>query len=79
MWMSAESFYSAQRLKKFFSDTYFQPKGLLLTEGIVSFPLEAAEGCVPTYSSHFLEFISENENETLNLWELEEGEFTGLS
>ncbi len=78
MWMSAESFYPAQRLKKIFPDTYFQPKGLLLTEGIVSFPLEAAEGCVPAYSSHFFEFISENENEILNLWELEEGGIYGV-
>jgi hypothetical protein len=32
---------------------------LLATEGVVSIPLEAYGGCVPAYTSHFLEFLDD--------------------
>ena len=74
MWMSAESYYPAQRIKKLFPDTFFQPKGLLMTEGIVTIPLFDVKSFIPAYYSHYFEFVLEKSKDILNLWELEEGE-----
>jgi hypothetical protein len=46
-------------LRAYFPQTPIQGKGLLATEGVVSFPLweEASRGSIAAASSHFLEFV----------------------
>ena len=43
-------------LRRWFPTVAIQPKGLLATEGVVSFPLVGAHGAALALSSHFLEF-----------------------
>lgn len=56
-WADAESSSAFESLGSRFPSARIQPKGLLATEGIVSFPLDAAGGCVPAYRSHHFEFF----------------------
>jgi hypothetical protein len=44
-------------LRRWFPKTPLQPKGLLATEGVVSFPLWGQEGSVLAVAGHFLEFV----------------------
>lgn len=44
-------------LRRWFPKTPLQPKGLLATEGVVSFPLWGLEGSVLAVAGHFLEFV----------------------
>ena len=55
-WEDGFSRKMAEDLKKLFPKTLFQGKGLLATEGIISFPLEGI-GKVLSYKSHFFEFM----------------------
>lgn len=43
-------------LRRWFPTVAIQPKGLLATEGVVSFPLVGAHGAALALDSHFLEF-----------------------
>ena len=72
-WMDGPSCLYAERITTLFPGVHVQPKGLLATEGIVSFPLEKAEGCVAAYNSHFMEFFSEDGGEPKLLHELNRG------
>jgi len=56
-WEDGASEAGAELLKKKLSHTRFQGKGLLATEGIISFPLTGLKAPVCAYTSHFLEFI----------------------
>ncbi len=78
LWKDAYARYPARRLEALFPRTYFQGKGLLATEGVMSIPLHDASrkgssGCVPAFTSHFLEFLSDEDRETRCLWELQAG------
>lgn len=44
-------------LRRWFPRTPFQPKGLLATEGLVSFPLTGHQGAVLSAAGHFLELL----------------------
>ncbi len=44
-------------LRKMFPDVVLQPKGLLATEGVVSFPLTEERESVLAVNSHFFEFL----------------------
>ena len=44
-------------MQRFFPTVPLQPKGLLATEGVVSFPVGAAQGSAAALTSHFLEFV----------------------
>ena len=44
-------------LRRYFPRTEIQPKGLLATEGVVSFPLWGHDGAALAVTSHLLEFI----------------------
>jgi hypothetical protein len=79
-WGDAESEPGFKRLTELFPFAAAQKKGLLATEGIISFPLEEAGGAVAAYTSHFLEFAPiDNASEVgrvgplLLLGELEKG------
>ena len=58
-WSDASSKTHAYKLIKDYPQAKVQPKGLLATEGITSFPLWN-KGCVLSYQSHFYEFMDEN-------------------
>lgn len=74
-WADSTSKIYAKQLCKQYPQSIIQPKGLLATEGITSFPLWN-KGCVVSYLSHFYEFINQNGNVFL-LNELEkEKEYT---
>jgi GH3 auxin-responsive promoter len=50
-----------------------QPKGLLSTEGVVSFPLAAAGGSVAAVRSHFLELLPDDSDVAVGVSEAEAG------
>lgn len=56
-WADASSSSYAEQLKELFPKTVLQPKGLLATEGVISFPLLNARGCPLALRSHFFEFL----------------------
>jgi hypothetical protein len=56
-WADANAAGAATRLGKLFPQTEIQGKGLLATEGFVSFPLMGRDGAVLAVRSHFLEFL----------------------
>ena len=58
-WADASSKIYTQKLSKKYPKAKIQPKGLLSTEGITSFPLWD-KGCVLSYLSHFYEFMDKN-------------------
>jgi hypothetical protein len=61
-------------LKELFPHAIIQPKGLMATEGVISFPLWNRLGCVAAINSHFLEFLPAGETErTVAVHELERG------
>ncbi len=70
-WADASSKTYADKLAKKYPQVRIQPKGLLATEGITSFPLWN-KGCVVSYLSHFYEFMYEN-GSTYLLNELKQG------
>lgn len=56
-WTDGVSARFVPRLREALPGVPFQGKGLLATEGVVSFPLEGAPGPVLAVESHFLEFL----------------------
>jgi hypothetical protein len=56
-WQDGASTQFLPMLKAFFPTLPIQGKGLLATEGVVSFPLYGHEGSVLAITSHFLEFL----------------------
>ncbi|GAK53252.1 GH3 auxin-responsive promoter [Candidatus Moduliflexus flocculans] len=79
LWKDGASAFPARQLQALFPKTYFQGKGLLATEGVISIPLQGIvssgeTACVPAFTSHLLEFVSEQNDEARWLWELEEGQ-----
>jgi GH3 auxin-responsive promoter len=56
-WTDANSAIPAQHLASLFPQARIQGKGLIATEGFVSFPLHGYEGSALAICSHFLEFL----------------------
>jgi GH3 auxin-responsive promoter len=56
-WADANAAGGAELLGKMFPQATVQGKGLLATEGFVSFPLAGREGAALAVRSHFLEFL----------------------
>ena len=56
-WADANAEEPARRLKDLFPHVDLQPKGLLSTEGFVSFPLGGSASSVLSTRSHFFEFV----------------------
>lgn len=56
-WRDGPSAHAAKQLRRWFPSVMIQGKGLLATEGVVSFPLTGHPGGVLAITSHFLEFI----------------------
>ena len=59
-WASGASARFLPRLREWFPGVEIQGKGLLATEGVVSFPVIGQSGSVPAITSHFLEFVSDD-------------------
>jgi hypothetical protein len=59
-WTDSNAFAAAQNLAALFPQAQVQGKGLLATEGFVSFPLYGHEGAALAVCSHFLEFLPVN-------------------
>ncbi|MFC1704345.1 GH3 auxin-responsive promoter family protein, partial [Candidatus Omnitrophota bacterium] len=59
-WADASAASSAARLQELFPHTEIQPKGLLATEGMVSFPLVCKAAAALSIRSHFFEFIEKD-------------------
>ncbi|MGH7774863.1 MAG: GH3 auxin-responsive promoter family protein [Candidatus Binatia bacterium] len=58
-WASASAARFLPEMQSLFPKTEIQPKGLLATEGAVSIPLTGHPGAALVVTSHFLEFIDE--------------------
>ncbi|MDY0060094.1 MAG: GH3 auxin-responsive promoter family protein [Myxococcota bacterium] len=56
-WADGASAAYLPRLQRLFPGVQLQPKGLLATEGVVTFPLLGVTGGVPAVTSHVLEFV----------------------
>ena len=56
-WTDANSAAPAQHLASLFPQARMQGKGLIATEGFLSFPLQGVEGSALAICSHFLEFL----------------------
>jgi len=83
-WDEGNSQGLARRLKSKFKDCELQGKGLLATEGLMTFPLTGV-GTVCSYRSHFFEFIKMDNNNAENddgkvylLNQLEEGQIYSI-
>jgi hypothetical protein len=61
-----------QELKGIFHKTFFQAKGLIATEGIVSFPFGKTFG-LPAFRSHMLEFIDIQNESIKTMDQIEKG------
>src|SRR5262249_11520043 len=72
-WTSAAAQERSQELHERFPGIAVQGKGLLATEGVVSIPLVEYGGCVPAYTSHFLEFLEDAGTVPKLVHELEAG------
>jgi hypothetical protein len=59
-WTDAQAAPYAEQLAKLFPQAQIQGKGLLATEGIVSFPLAGRPGAALALRSHFFEFLPAN-------------------
>jgi hypothetical protein len=72
-WTDAWAAQALPGLRRFFPITPFQGKGLLATEGVVSFPLWGLAAPVAAVTSHFLEFSSLDDERVFGVHELREG------
>jgi hypothetical protein len=76
-WSDSEIDYPLHTLRNKFPNVTIQPKGLIATEGIVSFPLMNRTGGILSCNSHFFEFKAISDNNTVSetrlAYELEKG------
>lgn len=72
-WTDAWAAQALPGLRRFFPTTPIQGKGLLATEGVVSFPLWGLPAPVAAVTSHFLEFESLDDGGVRGVHELREG------
>lgn len=60
-WGDAQARHFFHHLRAYFPNTYCEPKGLLATEGFISYPLSDTRGSVLSLRSHFFEFCEVND------------------
>lgn len=70
-WCDGNAEVYAKKLERLFPDAMIQPKGLLATEGFVSFPLAHETGARLSVYSHFFEFQSSGDRQVALAHELE--------
>lgn len=72
-WMNSSAAMYVPQVVRLFPQVRLQGKGLIATEGFVSFPLENREGAVVAIRSHFFEFLPADGGPTRLAHELELG------
>lgn len=72
-WADGSSKDFLESVRQVFLNVQIQPKGLIATEGMVSFPLSEATGTTLSLRSHFFEFLEPGGSTTYLLSELEAG------
>jgi len=72
-WCDANAKTYADQLHRIFPQVHMQPKGLLATEGFISFPVLDEDGAVLSIYSHYFEFISLADDAVCSAWELQTG------
>ncbi|MBC8060249.1 MAG: GH3 auxin-responsive promoter family protein [Clostridiaceae bacterium] len=73
-WMDGNAKVYGERLQEVFNGVIIQSKGLLATEGFVSFSFTKEKGSRLSYNSHFFEFISLKDGEVYLAEELKENQ-----
>ena len=73
-WTDANAAAPAAQLAKLFPQARIQGKGLIATEGFISFPMHGREGTALAIRSHFLEFVPLGSENALLAHELDEGQ-----
>ncbi len=74
-WQDGNSTGATRELMTYFPDVYFQRKGLIATEGVVSFPLEPYPEPILAIRSHFYEFIDQSDGNIRFAHQLEKGKY----
>ncbi|NTZ83187.1 GH3 auxin-responsive promoter family protein [Burkholderia metallica] len=59
-WLDGPSRHYADALRTRFPNVQWLPKGLFATEGVVSIPFGAGDGCPLAIGSHYLEFVRDD-------------------
>ncbi|WP_175840729.1 GH3 family domain-containing protein [Burkholderia arboris] len=59
-WLDGPSRYYADALRVRFPNVQWLPKGLFATEGVVSIPFGAGDGCPLAIGSHYFEFVRDD-------------------
>lgn len=72
-WTAAAAAEPARELRRLFPRVPMVGKGLLATEGMVSFPLHGLPGCALAVRSHFFEFLPVAGGAPRLTWQLDEG------
>ena len=72
-WTDAHAARALPAMRAHFPDVEVQGKGLLATEGVVSFPLLDAGGSVAAVTSHFLEFLPERGGDPVGVHQVQTG------
>lgn len=73
-WADANARPYAEKLQSLFPGVVIQPKGLLATEGFITFPVIAAGGPILSVFSHYFEFISLSDENIYGAHELKEAQ-----
>ncbi len=73
-WGDAQAEFSFESFKRLFPNTPFESKGLIATEGFVSFPNSHKEGANLSILSHFFEFKELTSNDIFLAHELQMGQ-----
>lgn len=73
-WADGQAAPYAKKLQSLFPGVVIQPKGLIATEGFISFPVIAAGGAILSVFSHYFEFISLDNEQIYGAHELTEGQ-----
>lgn len=73
-WCDGNSMDYISQLKEIFKGVEIQPKGLISTEGFITFPLKGRDGAVLSVYSHFFEFFSLKDEKVYTATELKKGE-----
>jgi GH3 auxin-responsive promoter len=78
-WTDGHAARALDAMRHRFPGVAVQPKGLLSTEGVVSFPLTMAGGSVAAVSSHFLELVPDDSaGEVIGVEDVELGRTYGV-
>ncbi len=70
-WTGGTSAHAIHRIQRIFPKAVIQPKGLIATEGIVSFPFFGRQAAA--VRSHVMEFVDQSDGTIIPLWKIQRG------